>query len=462
MKIQTIALIAIAALSLTSSLHAQSTTRALNVLFITSDDLNTDIAPYGASVQTPNLARLASRGIRFDRAYCQFPLCGPSRCSFLSGLRPDTIGILANDLPVRRYVKDVVTLPQLFKNNGYYSARVGKLYHLGIPGKVGTPGPDDPESWNHTFDPKGNEFPKGEDEYDPTPSRGQGFRRVALKGDGKDQHDYQAADEAIRLLRENKDKPFFVAVGFIRPHVPVVAPKQFFDLYPLDEIELVRVPPTAGDDVPAAAFHSKEVDWNMDDRAKRESIRAYRACTSFMDAQAGRVLDELDKLGLTDNTVIVFLSDHGYALGEHQAWQKMMLFERVCRVPLIIAAPRIKQRGSAASGLSELIDVYPTLAELCGIKAPEALQGKSLVPLLSNPGSPGKAAAFTQLRRGRQGVEGRSVRADRYRYTEWNAGKDGVELYDEQQDPAELTNLAKDASHAATIAQMRTLLRGSP
>ena len=444
-------------ISFSSWTFAQTT--RLNVLFITSDDLNNDLGCYGAPVKTPNIDRFASRGVKFDRAYCQYPLCGPSRASFLSGLRPDTIGVLTNGPTVRQKIKDVVTLPQLFKDNGYFSARVGKLYHLGIPNGVGTAGPDDPESWSYTFNPKGNEFPKAEDEYDPTPGRGQGFRRVALAGNGSDQHDYQAADEAIRLLRENKDKPFFLAVGFIRPHVPVIAPKKFFDLYPLEEIKLPVVPADDRNDLEPVAFQSPERDWNMDDHAKRESIRAYRASTSFMDEQVGRVLDELDKLKLTESTVIVFLSDHGYSLGQHQSWQKMMLFEPVCRVPLIIAAPQAKAPGATARGLSESIDVYPTVAELCGLKASENLEGKSLVPLLNDPKAPGKQAAFTQLRRGREGVVGRTVRTERYRYIEWDDGKRGSELYDHEADPEEFKHLAKDPKHADTVAELAKLLR---
>jgi uncharacterized sulfatase len=326
---------------------------------------------------------------------------------------------------------------------------------------VGQAGPDDPASWDHTFNPPGNEFPKNEDEYDPTPKRGQGFRRVALKGDGSDQHDYQAADEAIRLLHEKREKPLFLALGFIRPHVPEVAPKTFFDLYPAERIELRQVPANDRDDIPAAAFQSKEVDWDMNEQAKRESVRAYRACTSFMDAQVGRVLQELDKLKLTENTIIVFMSDHGYALGEHGWWQKMMLFEPVCRVPMIIAAPGTSKIGATARGIVESVDLYPTLAELCDLKAPDSLAGKSVIGLLKNPDAPGKTAAFTQLNRPRQEIVGRSVRTDRYRYTQWKEGKEGAELYDEQADPGELTNLAKDPAHAQTVADMKKLLAGS-
>src|SRR4051812_37327418 len=199
-----------------SPLHAQA---KRNVLLIISDDLCADLGCYGAPVQSPNIDKLAARGVKFERAYCQFPLCGPSRCSFMSGLRPDTTGVVQNGLPVRHKLKDVVTLPQLFRQNGYFAARVGKIYHLNIPGDVGKPGPDDPASWDTTFNPPGAEFTTDGDEVNPNDKDGQGFRYVMGKGDGREQHDFQAADEAIRILREKKEKPFFLALGFIRPHV---------------------------------------------------------------------------------------------------------------------------------------------------------------------------------------------------------------------------------------------------
>ena len=431
-----------------------------NVLFIMSDDLCNDLGCYGVPVKSPNIDKLAARGVKFDRAYCQYPLCGPSRCSLMSGLRPDTIGVVQNGLPVRHKLKDVVTLPQLFKNNGYFSARVGKIYHLGIPGQVGQPGPDDPPSWSYTFNPKGNEFPSKDDgdQIDPDPKDGQSFRYNMLNGDGREQHDYQAADEAIRLLNEHKAGPFFLAVGFIRPHVPEVAPKTFFDLYPLDQVKLPEVPPNDRDDIPAMAFSLPAVDRGMTPQQCRESIRAYHATTSFMDAQVGRVLDELDRLDLRKNTIVVFLGDHGYSLGQHRAWQKMMLFERVCRVPMIIAVPGGKPL--VTESLVESVDMYPTLAALAGLSPPKELQGKSLKPLLLDPSRQIDVhdAVFTQVQRGKRG-EGHSVRTDRWRYTVWTGpGGAGDELYDEKNDPEEITNLANDPKHADTVAQMKRLL----
>jgi len=436
---------------------AEQSAKKRNVLLIISDDLCNDLSCYGAPVVSPNVDRLASEGIRFDRMYCQYPLCGPSRCSFVSGLRPDTTGVLQNGLPVRHKIKDLVTLPELFRHNGYTAMRVGKIYHLGIPGQVGQPGPDDPQSWNSTFNPPGAEFTTDGDEYDPNPKNGQSFRRVMGKGEGIEQADYQSASEAMRLLNENKDRPFFLAVGFIRPHVPEIAPKKYFDLYDMSKIKMPKNPPGIRDQVPAAAFHSNLVDFGMDERGCLESIRAYHATTSFMDAQAGRVLDELSRLGLRDNTVVVFMSDHGYLLGQHEAWQKMMLFEEACRVPFIVSYPGMSHRGTSTRAITESVDMYPTVAELCGLKGPKELQGKSLVSVLQNPKSDFKDAAFSQLQR--KTGDGHSIRTDRWRYTEWgNSGVLGAELYDHEIDPHEFTNLAKDKAHDDVVRDLKKRL----
>ncbi len=256
-----------------------------NVLFLIADDLCASLGCYGANeVQSPNIDKLAASGMRFDRAYCQFSLCGPTRCSFMTGLRPDTTGILANGIPVRKHLKDVVTLPQLFRNSGYYVARVGKIYHLNIPGDVGKSGPDDPESWDYTYNPPGAEFNTDGDFADPNSKDGQSFRYVMGKGDGHEQHDFQAADKAIQLLREHKDKPFFIACGFIRPHVPEIAPKTFFDLYPLDQLKPPVVPDDDWDDIPAAraggaarSRHDPRAVHRVDSRLSRDDLVHGRA-----------------------------------------------------------------------------------------------------------------------------------------------------------------------------------------
>ncbi|HEV2295313.1 MAG TPA: sulfatase [Tepidisphaeraceae bacterium] len=442
----------------TCAFAADRQARKRNVLFVTADDYNVAMGAYGNPlVHTPNLDRLAARGVRFERAYCQHPLCNPSRASFMSGLRPNTTGVLTNGPRLRNRLPEVVTLPQLFRQNGYIAARVGKIYHQGIPGGVGKPQThDDAQSWDLTVDPPGAEFSTPGAETNPTPERNQGFRYVIGQTDGQEQHDHQAATEAIRILGEHKDKPIFLAVGFIRPHVPPIAPRKHFQLHPLERIKLPQVPADDRDDIPIAAFHDPKPYWNMTEQQSRESIRAYYASISLIDEQVGRLVEALERLKLSDDTLIVFLSDHGYLLGEHQTWQKMMLFEEASRVPMIISGAGVRRQGAAPRGLVELIDVYPTVAELCGLKAPQAVEGLSLKPMLDDAGATGKPAAFTQLQR--KGVEGRAVRTDRWRYTEWNGGAAGVELYDHEADPREHTNLARNPKHADTVAELKRLL----
>ena len=455
----------IASLLLLPSLLQAQTTRP-NILFIMADDLGPYVGCYDQPVKTPNIDALAARGMRFERNYCQYPLCGPSRCSLMAGLRPDTTGVLGNGLPVRHKLKDVVTLPQFFRQHGYFAARVGKIYHLDIPGGVGTSGPDDPPSWDYTFNPKGNEFPSDDDgeKVNPNPKDGQSFRYNMLKGDGHDQADYQSATEAIRLLNEHKDGPFFLAVGFIRPHVPEVAPKTYFDLYPLNEIKPLPGSEQDQSMLPRGAIQHSRPDLGMTPQQCLESIRAYHATTSFMDAQVGRVLEELSRLTSTSSvesrlsaqTIVIFLGDHGYLLGQHREWQKMTLFDNTCKVPLIISVPGMKP--GVTSALSESIDLYPTLCALAGFTGPKELQGVSLVPVLKDPKASVQSAAYTQVQRPARKVEGRSVRTERWRYTQWKGEGDGAELYDELNDPAELTNLERDPAHADIVAKMREII----
>lgn len=434
-----------------------------NVLFIASDDLNTTLAAYGQGfVETPNLARLVRRGVRFDRAYCQFPLCNPSRSSFLTGRRPDHTKVLDNAVKFRDVDPDVVTLPQLFRKNGYYVARVGKLFHYGVPGDIGTNGLDDPASWEHVVNPRGR------DKDDPKivslkPDRRFGATLSWLAADGPDEDhtDAKSATAAIKLLEEHKDGPFFLAVGFFRPHTPYVAPRKYFDLYPLDKIRLAENPPDDRNDIPPAALTDRPEERAMTDVQRREAVQAYDASVTFMDAQVGRLLDALDRLKLADRTIVVFLGDHGYLLGEHGLWQKMSLFEESARVPLIVAAPGRKSNGVPSNRLAELVDVYPTVAELCGLAPPSGLDGRSLVPLLDDPDQPGKVAAFTEVTRDRGGVKflGRSVRTARFRYTEWDEGRRGVELYDHDVDPHEFRNVANDEDRANDVVLLRRILR---
>jgi iduronate 2-sulfatase len=440
---------------------AQVGTARLNVLFLMADDLNTDLGAYGAPVRSPNIDRLAARGVRFDRVYAQYPLCSPSRASLLTGRRPNATGVLTNPSAgknpmsphFRERLPDAVTLPQLFRTNGWFVARIGKLYHYGVPNDIGTSSLDDYRSWDLAINPRGRDRDIHDRIFSLTPGQ---FGGVVswLADDGPDEEhtDGIAAQEAVRQLERLKKRgqPFFLGVGFYRPHTPYVAPKAYFDRYPRQDIAL---PPLSDQDrsrTPAAAWGSARKDQEaMTDDQRREAIQAYRASTTFMDAQVGHVLDALDRLGLADTTIVVFTSDHGYHLADHGLWQKMSLFERSARVPLIIAMPGAKANGKAARGLAELVDLYPTLASLAGLNAPGPLDGVSLAPMLNDAAATVKDAAFTQVR------NGYAVRTDRWRYIEWAAGEQGTQLYDMERDPTETTNIANDPQHAATVNDLR-------
>ncbi|MBI4660461.1 MAG: sulfatase [Verrucomicrobia bacterium] len=457
----------------TSPSRSAGQKRKPNVLVIVSDDLCTALAAYGHPlVKSPNIDRLAARGVRFDRTYCQFPLCNPSRASFLTGLRPDTTKVLENRTHFRQNVPDAVTLPQTFQKAGYAVARVGKLYHYGVPTQIGTDGLDDPPSWQKVVNPRGRDKDEESKIFSLVPGQfGGTLSWLAADGEDGEQTDGIGASEAIKLLEQNKDRPFFLAVGFYRPHTPYVAPKKYFEMYPLDKIPLPNVPANSREMAPAPAFGSaQKVQDAMTDRQRREAIQAYHAATTFMDAQVGRVLEALDRLNLADNTIVVFFSDHGYHLGEHGLWQKMSLFEQSARVPLIIHAPRAKGNGRACTRTVELVDLHATLADLCGLPTPATLEGKSLRPLLENPKAVWNKAAYTQVTRGagakqaaagQAGFMGRSVRTERWRYTEWDNGKRGIQLYDHDADPTEERNLANDPKYAGTLVEMRKLLQGN-
>ena len=441
-----------------------SQTRKMNILFIASDDLNNHLGAYGHPlVKSPNLDKLARRGMRFDRAYTQFPLCSPSRTSLLTGLRPDTTKIYDLATHFRSTIPDVVTLPQLFRQNNYYVARVGKIYHYGVPGQIGTSGLDDPASWERVINPRGRDKDEEPLLRSLTPQRALGSSLTILKAEGTDeeQTDGKVATETIGLLEANRDKPFFIAAGFYRPHCPYIAPKKYFDLYPLDKIVLPEESAEHLADVPETAFWTKPANWGLSQQERREAIQAYYASITFMDAQVGRVLDALERLKLADNTIVVFWSDHGYLLTEHGQWMKMSLFEESARVPLIIAAPGMKAKGKASTRTVELLDIYPTIADLCGLTAPANLAGKSLRPLLNDPRSKWDKPAYTQVTRTVDGktIMGRSIRTERWRYTEWDEGRQGIELYDHDADPREYRNAAKDPKYLKTIAELQSMLR---
>jgi iduronate 2-sulfatase len=446
----------------TSADQGQSQARRPNVLLIMADDLNNDLGAYGHPlVKTPNLDRLAARGVRFERAYNQFPLCSPSRVSLMTGLRPDTTRVHDLVTNFRDVLPDVVTLPQMFKGSGYFVARVGKIYHYGNPGQIGSSGLDDPASWETFVNPRGIDKDEEAKLTNHTPARGLGSALAYYASPAADDEhtDGRVAAETVALVEKNKDRPFFIGAGFYRPHCPFIAPQKYFDMYPLDRIHAPAVLPESR--APAAAWFTNPPHWGISEQAQRETIRAYYASISFLDANVGRILDALDRLQLTDNTIVVFLSDHGYHLGEYGQWMKQTLFERSARAPLILAGPRIPSKGRGSSRIVEFIDLYPTLADLAGLRPPSGLHGRSLMPLLENPSATWDRAALTQVRRGPAATAymGYSVRTEKWRYTEWDGGKRGVELYNEADDPAESNNLAADPKHQTVVAEMQQLLR---
>ncbi len=459
----------------------------MNVLFIVSDDLtNTTLSCYGSKVsKSPNIDKLAAKGVKFDRAYCQFPLCNPSRASFLTGLRPDTTKVYENATQFRKNVPGAQSLGQTFQKGGYTVVRVGKLYHYGVPAQIGTNGLDDEPSWQKTINPRGRD--KDDEDKDLIFTLNPNAKASARFGgtlswhasEGKDEEmtDGKIADETIKLLEANKDKPFFIACGFFRPHTPYVAPKKYFDMYPPEKLELPKVPDKHREAGPAPAFGSAKVEQDkMTDDLRRKALQAYYASTTFMDAQVGRVIEALEKLKLADKTIVVFISDHGYHLGEHGLWQKMSLFENSARVPMIIYDPRSKGNGKASARTVELVDLHATLAELTGLPVPTgrdpkvpACEGKSLKPLLDDPAVKWEKPAITQVSRGTPTATGEpvgknpwflgySVRNERYRYTEWDGGKKGVQLFDYDKDPDEMKNLADDPMYADVVKQMKALL----
>lgn len=454
-----------------------------NVLFLISDDLNNMLGCYGdPRAKTPNLDRLAARGVRFDRAYCAFPLCGPSRNSLLTGLYPNSTGILANAQIFRQTIPAQQSMPQVFRNAGYFAARIGKLFHYNVPKSIGTNGHDDPGSWEMELNPAGVDRLEEEDRiFSLTPGQfGGTLSWFASPKDDSQHTDGIMAENAEWVLErcaKRNDRPFFLAVGFFRPHTPYVSPKTYFDLYAEKEMPVVQGVKEDQADIPAPGLGSyiKEQDKLTDD-LRRQTLQAYLASISFMDAQVGRVVDALDRLGLADNTIIVFTSDHGYHMGEHGLWQKMSLFEESARVPLLIVGPGVSAKGAAAKSPISHVDLFPTLAELCGVKTPTNVQGQSLVPMLRDPSVTGRGWAITQVMRGggpnRASVTtnvgsdgprffGYSLRTPRWRYTEWDEGRKGRELYDHEADPREVTNLADKPDLAKTVEELSRQVRAA-
>jgi len=460
-----------------------------NVLLIMADDFNTALSGYGhPQCKTPNLDRLAARGVAFARAYTQFSLCGPSRASLMAGRYPLSTGIRGNG---GRLPAECVTLPVLFRNSGYWTGRVSKIYHMGVPGHIftGDNGTDHEPSWVERYNVSAMETlspGKAEDvmredsthlyadlrekwkayrhkggKFRIPAGNHQGSDFVIVEADGGDDvmADGMAATKGVELLRERAKAggPFFLAVGFVRPHVPLVAPREDFKGYAAAEMQLAEVPEGDLQDIPAAAQGNTNAQkYQLGETDQQKTLRGYYAAIHYMDSQVGRLLDELDRLGLADNTIVVFASDHGYHLGEHTMWQKMSLMEESIRVPLIVAAPGRKARGATSSRIVELLDVYPTLAALAGLEPPPELQGQSFAHLLDVPDAPhARKDAFSDV------GHGFCLRTDRWAYMEYQGkgkGSGGTMLYDMQRDPKQYTNLAGKAAHAEVEQALRERL----
>jgi len=433
-----------------------------NVLLIVADDLNCALGCYGHPVvRSPHLDRLAAGGVLFENAHCQFPLCAPSRASFLSGTRPETNGVLSLRTPTRQNLSNWTMLPELFRRQGYYTAEIGKIFHTG-------PEHEDPRSWDYRMPESGKTPPREEilREHVAGEPRNHTMSWHVLRTPDEKTPDGVLARRAAELLGEcrARGRSFFVGVGFRRPHAPYAAPEKYFAPYRPERIQL---PSRAGvESLPPAAWYELENQPPLSEREQREYMAAYFACVSFVDAQVGVLWEAMDRLKLWEDTVVVFLGDNGYHIGEHGMWHKMTLFEESTRVPLIIRAPGVRGNGRRARGLVECLDLYQTIAELCGLAAPQGLQGMSLVPLLEDPARPGKKAVYSMVGRHpdrklchlQPSYFGRSVRTERWRYTEWDQGRQGRELYDRAADPGETRNLAGRREYARALAEMQKLL----
>ena len=454
--------------------------RRPNVLFLMSDDMRVELGCYASrfGAKTPNLDALAKSGVRFDRNYCQFPLCNPSRSSLLTGRKPSTTGVLGNRTDFRKEHPDWTSLPQLFKENGYVSVRAGKIFHGN--------GLDDPKAWTHIEEqPDPREAGGGHtkqvaraatpgkpaDALEPLPQdmtqAAYSDRIVVLDGNGEGHGDYRTGDRTIENLRKFKDQPFFIACGFVKPHSPPCAPQKFFDLYDVNKIKLppdFAAWPTVPPGFPSAAIRKRNADLfigrGASEAEAKEVIRAYLASISWVDWNIGRVVGELDQLGLRDNTIIVFVVDHGYQLGEKGKWSKAgSLFEMGTRVPLIISAPGMKGNGQSCTRIVESLDIYPTLVELAGLPPQKELEGASLAPLLKQPAAKWDKPAYSIWSEDGKTVHGVAVRTEQWRYAEY--GKDGTNgaMLLDPRDPDELKNLAAEAEHKSTVSELAALAR---
>ena len=439
-----------------------------NVVFIIADDLTLNaLSCYGNPVcKTPNIDRLAASGTRFTRAYCQATYCGPSRASFLSGYYPHATGVFGYVSGRAAIGPDRATWPQHFKDHGYHTARVSKIFHMGVPGDIekGSNGTDDPASWTERFNSPGPEWKapgEGETlEGNPDGKKpvvgGNTFVVVEANGDDLVHSDGKTAAKACELIRDraNAKEPFFLAVGFVRPHVPFVAPESYFPPFlPYDTMTLPEKVPGDWDDIPKPGINYKtSQNMKMDVRKQKKSVGGYYAAVAYMDAQVGKVLTALTAAGLDDDTIVIFTSDHGYHLGEHDFWAKVSLHEESAAVPLIVRVPG--KKPAVCGSFVELLDLYPTVSRLCGLPVPDRLQGKDIGPLLDDPTQSVRDTAFCASR-----PDGVLLRDEKWACIFYGpAGARGIELFDMQADPKQYTNLAGIPEYNAVVAEYKQKL----
>lgn len=424
-----------------------------NVLFIVIDDLTTTtLGCYGhPTVKTPNIDRLAKMGQQFTGSYCNFAVCGPSRGSLLTGLRPETIGIIDNRTPLQGVLGEKVTLPYLFQQNGFYTMGLGKIFH----GHEG--GHGDPKAWDEYYVFETTELGRQGEFRNMTDGKLPWCHWQAAEGEDIDQQDGQVTQKAIELIKTKRKKPFFLAVGLHKPHDPFIAPKKYFDMYPLEDCTPPVLPEGWTPPYPHTLPGETKTFNTFTENDKREFLRSYYACTSFMDAQVGEILDALKESGQMDNTLIVFFGDHGYHLGEHNWWNKVTVFEKGTNAPFIMAGNTVRKKGVKSDAMFEFIDIYPTMAELFHLNnIPEYLEGKSFAEVLEYPEKPFRSEVHAITRRG--SMLGKMVKNKEWRYIEWDNGEKGRELYDQKNDPIEYNNLAGNADYEEVIENMRTIL----
>lgn len=432
-----------------------------NVIMVVIDDLRTELGCYGVdAMHSPSIDRFAKKGMLFNHAYAQYPVCNPSRSSFLSGLRPDEVGIISNTVPLRRVQPNLVTLPQLFRENGYYTAGIGKIFHLSVDHADERALFVDPLSWDYFFDALDGTTKAGRQGEGRNLTNGKipWATWKAAAGDDADQPDGINNLKVLKVLEDNHERPFFIGYGIHKPHDPFIAPQKYFEFYPKGSTQLAEEPEGRSKRI-KMAIPNDRIFAAFTDQERREFKRAYQAGVSFADAQVGKLMDRLDQLELWDSTIVIIMGDHGYHLGEHDWWNKVTVFEDGARAPMLIWVPDALGMGKPTDSLMEFIDLYPTLVDYAGLAPPHKLSGASLRPVLEDPNASVKEAAYTQVTRGPK-VMGRSVRTPRWRYTEWGEGKHGVELYDHSKDSGEYYNLSANPEYAHVVSKMKQLLQG--